>query len=767
MKEPITIVRGNDFYLNVIVSRTLEDGSIVPYDLSNAYNIALKLVTSSGRYAEFPCTAKGNIITAKILSYKLGLTTYGIEITFINDKLAKRSFECGLLKIVNCECQTNETTTSDNKYYDINLEVVTDAESIQIGKVTPVHVDDKLDIESEFPVQNKVITEKINELQDNIDNINVDEDIQNALSDFTNDDVEFNNSVTVHGSLNAESGIITDEIELGGEPIENIFVKKTDDYVTTNSMAEFVDNSLTKYYDKDEVNDLLDDKADITSLPDMSLYVAKTQLDDTLTSYVKSTELDETLASYVTNSQLDTRLEKYTTNKELETTLDNYATKKYVDDSILRIDLSEYVTNDELEEYSYDKATTYSLIQEAVNNIDTSKISLDNYYTIDDIDRQSYTTAYALTYLNNRIDNNKLPEDVVRTGYLTENYYDKPQVDDKIASGGSVFEEYIYYSPDDFNERFSTKKLYRQVDVSQKNNSSHFNDYLNKVRDLWDKEYSGSRYVNPFYESRYDMIFVPYAASNEIDILQRSDIRPADYENGLTIKYYDNDTSNYPPMEFIRNQIDGGCPDLYLTEDTSYGKQGDLRINLTVLDGNMYYDGGRYKLWDKNDGWNVTDETNEYSMAYERFNNLMQYSWMAMVDWWTDIPNTDGGWPAGTNRIRHHNDWRLNKDLENYKDLLVFVQFAATTYDNYYINDNYSSNGLGILLTTNNFGNHISMPNIAQDMSRNNFWFSPSDGSSYPTEAEWEQIAKDQGYNSFEELRNNWGRDWIFYVREA
>lgn len=767
MKEPITIVRGNDFYLNVIVSRTLEDGSIVPYDLSNAYNIALKLVTSSGRYAEFPCTAKGNIITAKILSYKLGLTTYGIEITFINDKLAKRSFECGLLKIVNCECQTNETTTSDNKYYDINLEVVTDAESIQIGKVTPVHVDDKLDAESEFPVQNKVITEKVNELQDSIDNINVDEDIQNALSDFTNDDVEFNNSVTVHGSLEAESGIITDEIELGGEPIENIFVKKTDDYVTTNSMAEFVDNSLTKYYDKDEVNDMLDDKADITSLPDMSLYVAKTQLDETLTSYVKSTELDDTLASYVTNSDLSTRLENYETKKELETKLENYATKKYVDDSILAIDLSGYVTNDELQEYSYDKETTYNLIQEAVNSIDTSKISLDNYYTIDDIDRQSYTTAYALTYLNNKIDSNTLPEDVVRTGYLTENYYDKPQVDNKIASGGSVFDEYNYFGPYYFNERFSGKKFYRKVNVNDRGQASHFNDYLNEVRDLWDKEYSGGRYANPFYKNRYDMIFVPNGASNEIDILQRSDIRPADYENGLTIKYYDNDTSNYPPMEFIRNNVDSGCPDLYLTEDTSYGKQGDLRINLTVLDGNMYYDGGRYKLWDKNDGWNVTDETSEYSMAYERFNNLMSYSWMAMVDWWTEIPNTDGGWPTGTNRIRHHNDWRLNKDLENYKDLLVFVQFAIVNYEEYYIDSDYTTENPKQILTSENWSNFISEPNVAHDWSRHQGWFSPSDSNLYPTEAEWEQIAQDNGYSSFEDLRNGYGRDFIFYVREA
>ncbi len=129
--DKITVVRGNSFNLAVSLSTGRENP--VPYDLSDASDIALRLVGTTVATELRNLRVRGNVILG-LVGGGLPTGSYGIEAVWIRRGLARRAAECGLIEIVECNAQTTPITETEGESgYGIDIRIISDIEYVWLG----------------------------------------------------------------------------------------------------------------------------------------------------------------------------------------------------------------------------------------------------------------------------------------------------------------------------------------------------------------------------------------------------------------------------------------------------------------------------------------------------------------------------------------------------------------------------------------------------------------------------------------------------------
>lgn len=217
-----------------------------------------------------------------------------------------------------------------------------------------------------------------------------------------------------------------DKSEQDHEKIEQLqkdFATTVDRDYLDNAIANIPQPDLTNYYTKDEVQ---------TILPDVSDYLTKEYLDNTLENYATETYVKNAIAEAELNDK-EVDLSGYATQddlKQLEAkipSVEGLATEEFVDEKIDNLvipDVSGFATKEELEE--------------AVNNIEHPSVDLTGYATeefvntsIANIPKTDLSNYYNKeetdTAIKTAVDGIEIPE-VDLTSYATQQF-----VLDKIA----------------------------------------------------------------------------------------------------------------------------------------------------------------------------------------------------------------------------------------------------------------------------------------------------------------------------------------------
>ena len=138
MQERITIVKGNDFDLSVTVSRLNEETQTYePYNLEGCTDVCLSLVGMPHHIQASGVTTEGNTIKGEILGRCLRLGAYGVQVSFVDGGMQRRSYECGLIEFVNVNIHDgNQTEIEGNDSEDgvsVNLYTRVQCDNILIG----------------------------------------------------------------------------------------------------------------------------------------------------------------------------------------------------------------------------------------------------------------------------------------------------------------------------------------------------------------------------------------------------------------------------------------------------------------------------------------------------------------------------------------------------------------------------------------------------------------------------------------------------------
>ena len=98
----LRICAGNDFSILVqITEYNTETGAWVNYDLSAVSDVHMCLIADNGKRINLPVTVNSNgTASAPIQAAYLQKTTYGVELTWLNEKLNRRTYAPCLLQIV-------------------------------------------------------------------------------------------------------------------------------------------------------------------------------------------------------------------------------------------------------------------------------------------------------------------------------------------------------------------------------------------------------------------------------------------------------------------------------------------------------------------------------------------------------------------------------------------------------------------------------------------------------------------------------------------
>ncbi len=130
-----TIVKGNDFDLTVAVSLYDDEaGSYAAYDISDAKDMVLALVGRTNIVKATDIQIDGNRVTGRISGKALELGTYGVQLTCSIGSYSKRAYECAIIKVVNCNDETDVTSggTEAEEGYSINLYLTVSADHLYL-----------------------------------------------------------------------------------------------------------------------------------------------------------------------------------------------------------------------------------------------------------------------------------------------------------------------------------------------------------------------------------------------------------------------------------------------------------------------------------------------------------------------------------------------------------------------------------------------------------------------------------------------------------
>ena len=406
--DALRITAGNDF--SIVVQLTVKEGDEwVRYDMTDARDIELNVVSPNGKRIETPCVVDddGNlngVIDAQ--SFK-SQTLYGVEVVWTDtDDLDRRAFAPDVFVFVNDSRDATDDGyeyTSDNPY-EYNLKFNGDLAVLSIGRIPDVDMTDyytKTECDERF--------------------IDTDEFVE-TLNSYVRTD-ELDNFVTFT-ELDTMSYVTAQQLD-GCGYLTNSDLNGYATFSDIDGMGYITNNDLTDYTtfaDIDGMGYLTNgDLSDYPTFADIDGMGYITSGD--LTDYTTFADIDGmgyitsgNLTDYATFNDIDGM--GYITNNDLT----DYTT--FAD-----IDGMGYITNNDLTDY-----VTFNDIN-AMSYVTSS--DLTDYTTFADIDAMSYTTYDYLDYVvqNLPIQNNVVTcDDATYIYMLTQQDYDTLEQNQQLDS---------------------------------------------------------------------------------------------------------------------------------------------------------------------------------------------------------------------------------------------------------------------------------------------------------------------------------------------
>lgn len=420
-----------------------------------------------------------NGVTQKVLMPLNALSA----ILFIETPLGVDSIESATIEenVVTFYLTSNQTQHIGVSRMQIQL---SDADGCQIT-LPPMEFEVRENIYDDEVILSQVL------LADENENVVVDEN-GNAINTGTQVSDQ-----TYAVALSAEDGTTTTtsqptkqikdfNLKTGASGEEDLLIQDSDGVTKRIKASEFlnVNVDLTLYYTKEEINTLLNNKANIShthtvaDIEDMPNYALKT---DIPTVPTKTSELTNDTGfittiptEYITESELNTELSTKANISDIPS-LDGYATETYVQNKIAEaslsggeVDLSGYATKDELE------------TKADISSIPTKTSQLTN--------DSGFITSVPSEYITE--------SELDAKGYLTEHQditskADKTYVDTELAKKANVSHTHSYNDLTDKPVIPSVDNLATKEELTNglatKANVSHTHDqYLTEHQDLSD-----------------------------------------------------------------------------------------------------------------------------------------------------------------------------------------------------------------------------------------------------------------------------------------
>ena len=425
----LRICAGNDFSILVQVTEyNTETGAWVNYDLSAVSDVHMCLIADNGKRINLPVTVNSNgTASAPIQAAYLQKTTYGVELTWLNDKLNRRTYAPCLLQIVTstAESTSNIAEYDSNDAYHFNIKMEADVAILSIGKISDEYItESELNTELENYVTNSSLETKLNDYTTNaslattLENYTTNASLETKLNDYTT-------NASLETTLN--------------------------DYATVSSLEDYA----TKQYVDNELANI-----------DLSEYYTKSEVDTTLNAYVTSESLNSTLEAYATKQYVDNGLanidlSEYYTKSEVDNTLNSYAKlsslEDYVTNTSLNTTLQPYVTDSELN-------TSLNPITSYINALDDRVTTLESGGSgVSQEDWDNSNEAIAKEFVNNRLEHLSIKDNF-------NNYYTKTQTDNKYATSSWSNNKFVAKS-DDVNRQEAIAAAFAYLQTSIDNNS--------------------------------------------------------------------------------------------------------------------------------------------------------------------------------------------------------------------------------------------------------------------------------------------------------
>ena len=490
----LRICAGNDFSILVQVTEyNTETGAWVNYDLSAVSDVHMCLIADNGKRINLPVTVNSNgTASAPIQAAYLQKTTYGVELTWLNENLNRRTYAPCLLQIVTstAESTSNIAEYDSNDAYHFNIKMEADVAILSIGKISDEYI-----TESELKAElDPYINEA--ELGTTLENYVTNSSLSTTLNDYT-----------TNASLETTLENYTTNASLNSKLEDYAKVSSLDDYVTNTSL----NSTLSAYVTNTSLNSTLDNYAtkqyvdNGLSNIDLSEYYTKSQIDTTLNSYAKLSSLED----YVTNTSLSTTLQSYVTDSDLNTSLNPITSDiTSLDDRVTTLEsggsgvsqedwdnsneaIAKEFVNNRLEHLSInDKFNDYYTKTQTDNKYATPSWSNNKFVSkTDDVNRQEAIAA-AFAYLQTSIDNNS-GSDIDLSSYVT--------IDEM----------------NNYSEVVSTSLTEQKLDIV--NIKTKFNDYYTKSQT--DNRYVTSNYVAQNYVSNSSLENLSYVVATSLNDL--------------------------------------------------------------------------------------------------------------------------------------------------------------------------------------------------------------------------------------------------------
>ena len=315
----LRICAGNDFSILVQVTEyNTETGAWVNYDLSAVSDVHMCLIADNGKRINLPVTVNSNgTASAPIQAAYLQKTTYGVELTWLNDKLNRRTYAPCLLQIVTstAESTSNIAEYDSNDAYHFNIKMEADVAILSIGKISDEYITES---ELEKELENSTTNAS---LETTLENYVTNSSLETTLENYTtNASLETTlENYTTNASLETTLENYTTNASLETKLKDYATVSSLENYVTNSSLETTLNDYATKQYVDNELANI-----------DLSEYYTKSEVDNTLNNYVTNTSLNSTLNDYATVSSLN----DYVTNTSLNSTLENYVTDSELNTSL-------------------------------------------------------------------------------------------------------------------------------------------------------------------------------------------------------------------------------------------------------------------------------------------------------------------------------------------------------------------------------------------------------------------------------------------------
>ena len=510
----LRICAGNDFSILVQVTEyNTETGAWVNYDLSAVSDVHMCLIADNGKRINLPVTVNSNgTASAPIQAAYLQKTTYGVELTWLNENLNRRTYAPCLLQIVTstAESTSNIAEYDSNDAYHFNIKMEADVAILSIGKISDEYI-----TESELEKELENYTTNVS-LESTLENYTTNASLNSTLENYTTN-ASLETKLKDYATVSSLENYVT-----------NTSLNSTlSAYVTNTSLNSTLDNYATKQYVDNGLSNI-----------DLSEYYTKSEVDNTLNSYVTNTSLNSTLSDYatvssledyVTNTSLNSTLSEYVTNTSLNSTLEDYVTDSYLNTSLNPItsditSLDDRVTTLEsggsgVSQEDWDNSNE-AIAKEFVNNrLEHLSINdkFNDYYTKTESD-SLYATHNELNatkiWTNNKFVSKT--DDVNRQEAIAEAFaYIQTSIDN---NSGSDIDLSSYVTIDEMNnysEVVSTSLTEQKLDIV--NIKTKFNDYYTKSQT--DNKYATPKFVAQNYVSNSSLENLSYVVSTSLNDL--------------------------------------------------------------------------------------------------------------------------------------------------------------------------------------------------------------------------------------------------------